>query len=117
MRVNANASPTLLFRDADAPGLSTALGVLRSGFVLVGNVPSTDGSGACTGQESNVGQGALFVLDRHGRLVNTLASASMLDGPWDLAVDDEGSSAHVFVSNALSGTVTRIDLHVDWRRG
>ena len=101
VRVNASASPTLFFHDDGAPGLSTALGVLRNGFVLVGNLPSADGSGSCTGEESNVGQGAILVLDRHGNLVSTLTSASLLDGPWDMAVDDEGSSAHVFVSNAL----------------
>jgi hypothetical protein len=34
-------------------GLSTALGVLRNGFVIVGNVPTTDGTSA------TIGQGAL----------------------------------------------------------
>ncbi len=116
VRVNANAAPSLFFADATAPGLSTALGVLQRGFVLVGNLPSTDGSGVCTegpgGQEENVGQGALLVIDRRGKLVRTLTSASLLDGPWDLTVEDEGSRALVFVSNALSGTVTRLDLEV-----
>jgi hypothetical protein len=115
-RVNPNASPSLFFADAAAPGFSTALGVLRKGFVLVGNLPSTDGSGMCTegdnGQEQNVGQGALLVIDRMGNLVQTLTSPTLLDGPWDLTVDDHGSRALVFVSNALSGGVTRLDLDV-----
>ena len=115
-RVNPGASPSLFFSDPDAVGFSTALGVLSKGLVLVGNLPSTDGSGSCTetdaGMEQNVGQGALLVIDQSGKLVQTLTSASMLDGPWDLTVSDFGDRAIVFVSNALSGTVTRLDLSV-----
>lgn len=116
VRVNPGAAPTLFFSNPATLGLSTALGVLRRGFVLVGNLPSTDGSGVCTegtnGEEENVGQGALQVIDRNGKLVKTLTSQSMLDGPWDLTLTDDWDEAHVFVSNALSGTVTRLDLAV-----
>jgi hypothetical protein len=87
-------------------GLTTALGVLRAGFVVVGNVPTTDGTFA------TLGQGALQVIDRHGRLVQTLVDAKFLDSPWDLALADEGTSAHVFVSNVISGNVTRLDVSV-----
>jgi len=87
-------------------GLSTALGVLRGGFVIVGNVPTSDGTIA------TIGQGALQLIDQHGRLVQTLADPQFLDGPWDLALDDQGSQAHVFVSNVLNGTVSRLDLAV-----
>jgi DNA-binding beta-propeller fold protein YncE len=111
VRVNANADPSLFFEDASKPGFSTALGVLSRGFVLVGNVPSTDGSGVCTQQ--NVGKGGVLVIDRHGKLVKVLESKRFLDGPWDLTVDDEGAHAQVFVSSVLSGTVTRLDLRVD----
>jgi hypothetical protein len=117
VRPNANAAPSLFFSDAAAPGFSTALGVLKGGFVLVGNLPSSDGSGVCTegpgGQEENVGQGALLVIDRNGKLVKTLTSGAFLDGPWDLTIKDEGSEALVFVSNALTGTVTRLALRID----
>jgi hypothetical protein len=116
VRVNANTSPSLFFADAAAPGFSTALGVLQRGFVLVGSVPSTDGSGVCTqegGEEEGVGRGALLVIDRRGRLVRRLTSASFLDGPWDLTLVDSGSRAKVFVSNALNGTVARLELRVD----
>jgi DNA-binding beta-propeller fold protein YncE len=85
-------------------GLSTALGVLREGFVIVGNVPTTNGT--------TIGQGALQVIDRHGHLVQTLSDSQLLDGPWDLALDDHGDHAHVFVSNVLNGTVSRLDLDV-----
>ena len=88
------------------PGLSTALGVLKAGFVLVGNLPTTDGTAA------TAGQGALQVIDRHGSVIQTWTDPVLLDGPWDLTVDDHGTSAHVFVSNVLNGTVVRFDVAV-----
>jgi DNA-binding beta-propeller fold protein YncE len=87
-------------------GLSTALGVLREGLVIVGNVPTMDGTVA------TIGSGALQVIDAHGKRLQTLTDAKFLDSPWDLAVDDEGTTAHLFVSNVLSGTVVRLDVAV-----
>src|SRR5215472_16640594 len=87
-------------------GLTTALGVLQGGFVLVGNVPTTDGT------VNTISQGALQVIDRHGKLVQILCNSTFLDSPWDLAINDNGNQAQVFVSNVLSGTVSRIDLAV-----
>jgi DNA-binding beta-propeller fold protein YncE len=92
------------FFTSPLPGLSTALGVLKAGFVIVGNVPTTDGTFA------TIGAGALQVIDRHGALLQTWTDPVYLDGPWDLTVDDEGSTAHIFVSNVLSGTVSRLDV-------
>ena len=94
------------FFTSNLPGLSTALGVLRGGFVLVGNVPTTDGT------INTIGQGALQVVDRRGNLVQTWTDSSFLDGPWDLAIDDHGARAHVFVSNVLNGSVSRLDIAV-----
>ena len=88
------------------PGLSTALGVLRGGFVLVGNVPTTDGT------FGTIGQGALQVIDRNGNWLQTWKDPVFLDGPWDLAIDDHGSQASIFVSNVLNGTVSRLDVAV-----
>ena len=65
------------------------------------------------GTSATVQQGSLLVIDRFGHLVTTLANASLLDGPWDLTVNDQGLFAQVFVSNVLSGTVTRLDVFVD----
>lgn len=87
-------------------GLTTALGVLRSGFVIVGNVPTTDGTFA------TIGQGALQVIDRDGNWLATWTDPVFLNGPWDLALDDDGSRVHIFVSNVGSGTVTRLDVAV-----
>ncbi len=94
------------FFTSGLPGLSTALGVLRGGFVIVGNVPTTDGT------FGTIGQGALQVIDRHGHLAQTLSDPQFLDGPWDLALDDHGDHAHIFVSNVLNGTVSRLDVTV-----
>lgn len=88
------------------PGLSTALGVLRSGFVLVGNVPTADGTFA------TLGQGALQVIDRNGKWLATWTDPVFLNGPWDLALDDDGARVHIFVSNVGSGTVSRLDVAV-----
>jgi hypothetical protein len=87
-------------------GLSTALGVLRQGFVLVGSVPTTDGT------FGTIGPGALQVIDRHGVVIHSWTDPVFLDGPWDLAIDDHDSEAHVFVSNVLNGTVSRLDITV-----
>lgn len=94
------------FFTSNLTGLSTALGVLRAGFVLVGNVPTPDGSFA------HIGQGALQVIDRHGKLVQTFTDPVFLEDPWDLALDDHGTSAHIFVSNVKNGTVTRLDVAI-----
>lgn len=120
VRVNNNQAPTLFFQgqqgnNGTGLGLTTALGVLSGGFVLVGNVPSinTNTLGMCNNLSTDVGQGGLLVIDKNGNLVETLTSAALLDGPWDLTIKDEGRRAKVFVSNVLSGTVTRIDLKVE----
>jgi hypothetical protein len=86
-------------------GLTTALGVLQGGFVLVGNVPS-DGTFA------TISQGSLQIIDRHGKLIKVVNDNVFLDSPWDLTINDNGYQAQVFVSNVKSGTVSRLDLAV-----
>jgi hypothetical protein len=100
---NGNADT---FFQGNRPGLTTALGVLRRGFVVVGNVPTTDGT------VNTISNGALQIIDRFGHLVATLTDPKIFDSPWDLTIDDDGDSAHLFVSNVLSGTVSRLDLTV-----
>lgn len=95
-----------VFFTSAQPGLDTALEVLHAGLVLVGNVPTQDGT------FGTIGQGALQVIDRTGKLLQTLTDPVFLDGPWDLAVADHGSSARVFVANVLNGTVSRLDVAV-----
>jgi hypothetical protein len=105
-----NGSATVFFEGSTpAPfGLTTALGVLEKGFVIVGNVPTTDGT------LGTIQSGSLFVLDRFGTLVNVIPAspANTLNGPWDLTIFDQGDTALLFVSNVLSGTVSRLELSV-----
>jgi hypothetical protein len=79
-------------------GLTTALGVLRSGWVIVGSLPTTDGSAA------TARAGCLIVLDSRGRVRETI-SGKGINGPWDMATVDLGHVAVLFVSNVLRGTV------------
>ncbi|HEX6808344.1 MAG TPA: hypothetical protein VF118_10180 [Gemmatimonadaceae bacterium] len=119
VRISASGQQSRFFRGTGTLGLTTALGVLRAGFTIVGNVPSLTPSATCTqgahGPERGVSHGSLLVLDATGRVVNRL-SGMRLAGPWDLTVRDEGSTAQVFVSDVLSGTVTRLDLVVTNKR-
>ena len=100
----SGAPASVFFQGQPGLGLTTALGVLKSGFVIVGSVPTTDGK--C----DTIQQGALLIIDRHGNLVATLSDNTLLNGPWDLTIHQVGNHAKVFVSNVLSGTVTRINL-------
>lgn len=79
-------------------GLTTALVALRSGWVIVGSLPTTDGTGA------TAMAGCLVVLDSHGTVRETL-SGSGINGPWDMTALDSGSFAQLFVTNVLNDTV------------
>lgn len=79
-------------------GLTTALVALRSGFVVVGSLPTKNGSSA-TAQA-----GCLLVLDSSGNVVETLSGAP-INGPWDMTAADSGATADLFVTNVLNGTV------------
>ncbi|WP_232460076.1 hypothetical protein [Burkholderia ubonensis] len=105
VKLSPDNSPTVFFQGQNL-GLTTALAVLRNGFVLVGNVPTTDG-------QHVVPPGSLLVINPQGSLVTQLVSAALLDGPWDMTVIDRGQRVTAFVSNVLNGTVARIDLMFD----
>jgi hypothetical protein len=79
-------------------GLTTALVVLRSGWVIVGSLPTTDGSAA------TAKAGCLIVLNRFGQAVETL-SGGEINGPWDMTALDMDRAAVLFVANVLNGTV------------
>ncbi len=81
-----------------AVGLTTALVVLRSGFVIVGNLPAPDG------MSSRATAGALTILDSHGNVVETLSGGD-INGPWDMTAVDRGDHATLFFTNVLNETV------------
>ncbi|TDV01687.1 hypothetical protein [Paraburkholderia caballeronis] len=78
-------------------GLSTAMVMLKSGWVIVGSTPSNDGT------TNTKGAGCLIVLDNQGKIAKTLSSPNIND-PWgNMAVVDNGDTATLFVSNAGFG--------------
>jgi hypothetical protein len=108
-------------------GLTTAMAMLKSGWIIVGSTPSRDGTTATKGD------GCLLVLDATGKLVTAWAGPAIND-PWgDMAVVDRGATATLFVSMAGNGlpgpdvldpktgmpvvvhkaTVLRLDLTID----
>jgi hypothetical protein len=111
VRVSSTGTPFVFFAGPPHPGgstglgLSTALAILQTGFVIVGNVPSTDGTSA------TVMPGSLLVINNKGHLVNTI-TGPLIAGPWDMTVLDEGNQAIAFASMVLSGNVVRLNLNV-----
>lgn len=78
-------------------GLSTAMVMLKSGWVIVGSAPSTDGT------TKTLGKGCLIVLDSSGKVQGTIAGPNIAD-PWgNMAWIDNGDSATLFFSNAGFG--------------
>ncbi len=99
-------------------GLTTALVALRSGWVVVGSLPTSDGTSA------TINAGCLIVLDANGNVVETI-SGGPIAGPWDMTAADGNETAALFVTNVLnnpdlnnttpsnSATVVRVLLRVD----
>ncbi len=79
-------------------GLTTALAVTRTGFVIVGSLPTKDGSSA------TAKAGCLIVLNSRGQVVETIAGGP-INGPWDMTAVDHGFFATLYVTNVLNGTV------------
>ena len=75
-------------------GLTTALVSLRSGWVIVGSLPTKNGAIS--------GPGCLIVLDQWGHVRSTIAGQG-IDGPWDMTALDQGNFSELFVTNVLGG--------------
>jgi hypothetical protein len=100
-------------------GLTTAMTMLKSGWVIVGSAPSTDGT------SKTLGPGCLIVLDSAGKLAGTITDP-LINDPWgNMAVIDDGGTAKLFVSNVgfdignsgattvhNKATVLRLDLRI-----
>jgi hypothetical protein len=75
-------------------GLSAAMTMLKSGYIIVGSTPSTDGT------TRTRGSGGLIVIDPNGKFV-TVWSGPNINGPWgNIASIDRGTTAIIFVSMA-----------------
>jgi len=78
-------------------GLSTAMTMLKSGWVIVGSTPSNDGT------TDTKGAGCLIVLDPNGNVANVWSGPN-INNPWgNMAVIDNVATAALFVSNAGFG--------------
>ena len=78
-------------------GLTTAMTMLKTGWVIVGSTPSTDGTTATKGD------GCVLVLDPNGKLVAAWSGPTIND-PWgNMAVVDNGGTATLFISMAGFG--------------
>jgi hypothetical protein len=75
-------------------GLTTAMTMLKTGWVIVGSTPSKDGTTATKGD------GCVLVLDSNGNLISAWSGPTIND-PWgNMAVVDNGSSVILFISMA-----------------
>jgi len=78
-------------------GLGTAMTMLKTGWVIVGSAPSTDGT------TKTLGPGCLIILDSKGKIASTITGPN-IDDPWgNMAVIDNGASATLFISNVGFG--------------
>jgi len=78
-------------------GLTTAMTMLKTGWVIVGSAPSADGT------TKTKGAGCLIVLDPNGKVAGTIAGDN-INMPWgNMATIDDGRTATLFVSNAGFG--------------
>ena len=75
-------------------GLTTAMAMLKTGWVIVGSTPSIDGT------TRTKGAGCLLVLDPNGKLAGVWSGPD-INGPWgNMAVLDNGGTAILFISMA-----------------
>jgi len=77
-------------------GLTTALAVFPSGWVVVGSLPTSNGMSA------TAKAGCLIVLNAWGRVVRTI-HGGLINGPWDMTATQEGTDGVLFVTNVLNG--------------
>ena len=85
VKPHGGASLFATVSDSSCPGgvgLTTALVALRSGWVIVGSLPTQNGAIS--------GAGCLIVLDQFGHVRETI-SGHGIDGPWDMTALDGGS--------------------------
>ena len=102
---NTDSNTTSLFGSvpknlASCPGgvgMTTAMAILKSGYVIVGSLPSTDGT------FRTAGPGCLIIFDANGKFIRTFAGGQ-IDGPWGNAtLVDHGATATLFVSQIGAG--------------
>jgi len=108
-----NGHAGLFFQGSSPIGFTNALAIARAGLVFGGSLPTSGGT-----PES----GPLYVYNRFGGVIMQLFSSDLVDGPWGMALNDQGAFAQLFVSNIFDltgtsnfngehgGTITRLDV-------
>jgi hypothetical protein len=107
VQITPQGKTSLFFTSTQAgqTGLSAALGILSSGIVIAGYLPSTDGT------SQTAGPGGLLFIDRRGTLLGTIADPTIFNGPWGMAIADNGHGfAQAYVSNVENGAIVRLDI-------
>src|SRR5262249_30076130 len=102
-----NGKTGLFFQGTPPIGFTNALGLVRAGLVFAGSVLTKDGT------SKTAKSGGMYVLDGRGHIVTNLGMEELINGPWGLAINDQGSFAQLFVSNVFDGTITRLDVTFD----
>ncbi len=97
MDPNTGQQIAVFFQGSTRIGFTNALSIAKAGFVFAGSVANSG---------TVVSNGGLLVIDHMGTLVNTIMTGT--NGPWGLAIRDDGKTALLFMSNVLDGTITRI---------
>ena len=75
------ATPKTFFTSS-VGGLATTPVILKSGFVVEGNIPADFNS------PSGVGQGEIQIINRFGKAVLTLRNSTYLPDPWYITAND-----------------------------
>jgi len=103
VQISPQGQTTLFYANSATKGLTAALGILNNGIVIAGYLTTADGTSV------TVQPGGLVFIDRHGSTLGIFKTG--ISGPWGMAVNDRGNgSAQVFVSDVLTGNISRLDL-------
>ncbi|MBS2964758.1 hypothetical protein KGA66_16995 [Actinocrinis puniceicyclus] len=87
-------------------GLTTALVVLKNGWVVVGSLPTTDGT------YKTAKSGCLIVLNSLGH-AKAVITGHGINGPWGMSAWEHGDDVQLFVSNVLNGVNGRVGQQVN----
>jgi len=79
-------------------GLTTGLVILQGGWVVVGSLPTADGT------TSTAKRGCLLVFDASGNFLHVFEHPK-LKGPWDMTFHQDGDDVQLFVACVLNGDV------------
>ena len=104
VKIDRTGKTSLFFQGHPGIGLTAALGLLNNDVIIVGNLPTSDGTMA------TVQPGSLFLISDKGQEIAELKDGNLIDGPWGLTIYEKDDKAHIFFSNVLNGTISRLDL-------